>query len=341
MLTILSLNYLAFGKIEVRVRAQLSAAIFAKALRLDDVKNVDQSDSQKSKIQISPSVQDEDEPSEGDALLKKPKSDNTSSSSPMKKLESKTQQQVTNLIAVDTVRISEMASHQHAFLGSFISFTVALIFLVRLVGWLSFSLGLLVPIIMIPLNARASRAYGGAQRGIMQSRDKRLRVLAEVLQGIKQIKFTATEAVWEEGLNGIRDQELRMQRTSFLWQLTLRLLWIASPVMLAAVTLTVYVLLQESLSPAVAFTALGVFANLEFAVSVLPMATLQFLDALVSVKRVEKFLRALEKKENTIPGHIVQLDRVSISWPATDDQDGTGGHTLRDLNLEFPNSALR
>lgn len=203
---------------------------------------------------------------------------------------------------------------------------MALVFLVRPIGWTSFSLGLLGLFLVVPFNMRASKAYGGAQYGIMTARDQKLKALTEALRGIKQVDFTATESQWESRVMELRTKELNKQRTSFIWATLLRLLFHSAPILLAVISLSVYAILNGSLSPSVAFTSLGVFANIEFSFSVLPMAVMQLFDGLVSAKRIHSFLQQPEKKRSTIPGVQVSFKNATISWPGADDYSVDSSH---------------
>ncbi|KAK7714767.1 hypothetical protein SLS57_007010 [Botryosphaeria dothidea] len=344
------LMYLSFAKLEVYVRAQLSAVIFDKALKLDDVKGTAQTKSDVS----PPSHEPQDDDSElseddGDAvpLMKIEKKNPVEQqredpSIPAKdSREPENKQQVLNLIAVDAQRIAEIASRHNVFIGTFVTFIVAVVFLVRLIGWISFCLGLLGPLLFIPLNMKASQAYGGAQGGVMKARDEKLKVLTEALKGIKQVKFTAAEGKWQTRLMHLRKEELKKQRTAFIWTICLRLLWHSSPIVLAVVALSVYSLLNGSISPAVAFTALGVFANLEWCVSILPMATMQLLDAMVSASRIEKFLQTAEKKQTTVAGDYVGFKNATVAWPASNSSANDDNRfLLRGINADFPNNSL-
>ncbi|SMR45916.1 unnamed protein product [Zymoseptoria tritici ST99CH_1E4] len=339
--------YLTFAKIEIYVRAQLSALIFEKALRLDDEKGAAENTSPSlGDAPVLTSLDDsgdEDEDGGSDSVplmrLGRQKAEDLSGRkrhTETKPEVSKTAQQVLNLVAVDTMRVAEIASRQHVFLGSFLTFVLALVFLVRLVGWVSFALGLLGPLVIIPLNMKASQAYGRAQGGLMRSRDVKLRTLSEILHGIKQIKFTATETRWETKMTGLRDIELKEQRKTFVWATVLRFLFQSSPIVLAMITLSVYALLNGSLSASVAFTALGIFGNLEFSISVLPMAVMQVSAGLVSGERIGTFLEMPEKKPSTVPGDCIRFQQATIKWPG----GGNSSFRLREIDATFPRHAL-
>ncbi|WPH01843.1 Hypothetical protein R9X50_00469700 [Acrodontium crateriforme] len=326
--------YLTFAKIEIYVRAQLSAAIFNKALNLENSAG-DSAASAAPRATKQPRQSTESAASledEGIPMLSIP--DNAAKAAKPVPPQPPVMQQIPNFIGVDTNRVAEISSRQHIFIGSLSTFLIALVFLIRLIGWTSFLCGLIGPLIIVPLNMRASMAYGGAQVGIMMARDDKLKILSQTLRCIKQIKLTASEDQWEAAIMTTRKNELAKQRTSFFWAVWLRFLFHASPILLAMISLSVYARLNGSLSAAVAFTALGVFANLEFSISVLPMAFMQLVDGSVSAGRLGKFLDSAERKPYIVAGAKVRFTNATIAWPGDHSNDATT-FRLRKIDATF------
>ena len=252
------------------------------------------------------------------------------------------QQGIINLLGVDANRVAEFASRTYLFLGIFISFSVATTALVRLIGWVPFGLGLLAPFILMPLNMLASRAYGRAQAGLMMHRDEKVVAATEALQGIRQIKLSATERQWQERIMRAREAELEQQKKVFMWTIILRLFWISSPILLSVISLASYSWIHGSLSPSVAFTSIAVFGNLEVALSVIPFALTQGFDAFVSCSRIENLLDEEDREEIRVPGEDIMFENASISWSNT--KQASRQRTvspLKNLNAQFPRGELR
>ncbi len=93
----------------------------------------------------------------------------------------------------------------------------------------------------------------------MKVRDVKLGVVNEALQGIKQIKWTATEEQWQAKIGRVRGREIREIWSALVNDTGLFLCWTASPIMLSAASLGVYAILHGGLSPSVAFTSIGIF----------------------------------------------------------------------------------
>lgn len=234
-----------------------------------------------------------------------------------------TQQGVMNLIAVDAPRVAEFVSKQYVFVHIFVTFTVAVVTLARLIGVLSLCVGLLAPVVLMPLNMAASSRYAAAQADLMGKRDEKMRVVSEALQAIRQIKFSATEPQWFARIMGPRAEELRHQHNVFRWTVALRLFWVSSPILLSVLALGAYVWTHGPLSAAVAFTAIEVFGNLEFALSLLPYGIMQALSARVSCDRVQEYLDREDKSRATVDGGAIEFRDATVAWPSTS-QDGAG-----------------
>lgn len=169
----------------------------------------------------------------------------------------------------------------------------------------------------------------------MAARDNKAHVVTEALHGIRQIKFSATEKQWEKRILAAREQELKSQRDVYIWATFLTFTWVAMPALIGAAALSVYAWQAQQIEASVAFTALSVFASLEWTISAVPMTITEMLDARVSTNRIHQYLKSEERRPGQESGSSVQLNNASLAWPA-----GTNA-ILRNLNLKFPTGALR
>jgi ABC-type multidrug transport system fused ATPase/permease subunit len=123
---------------------------------------------------------------------------------------------------------------------------------------------------------------------------------------------------------------------------------------LTVFALATYAYIYGDLLPSVAFTALGVFMQLEGVLGMVPFLFMMGINAKVSCDRIDTFLRSAEKPQNTYPGDSIAFDKVSVSFPTksdtpneiVEDEDAEAQEArnnrfvLRDLTLKFPNNAL-
>jgi len=106
------------------------------------------------------------------------------------------------------------------------------------------------------------------------------------------------------------------------------------------VSLAVYAALTGSLTPSVAFVSLGVFKALEVTLSVVPELTTDLLDAWVSVKRIEEYLKSPEISKVAKPNDEVVFDSAAIAWPADEKLEDAERFVLRDVTVTFPKGEL-
>ncbi|RAL62078.1 hypothetical protein DID88_002564 [Monilinia fructigena] len=203
--------------------------------------------------------------------------------------------------------------------------------------------GMLAMSLTIPLNIYFSKRYSAAQDRLMKIRDVKMAVVTEALQGIRQIKFSALEKNWGDKIGLVRKKELDEQWSVYLNDTMLLFCWITSPIALAAVALAVYAYIHGVLLPSVAFTAIGVFVNLEVTLSVIPELTTDLIDAYISVKRIERYLGGAEISESTSDAPNVSFEKASIAWPCAegeDEMDGNERYVLRNVDVSFPKGEL-
>ena len=174
----------------------------------------------------------------------------------------------------------------------------------------------------------------------MKVRDQKMVVVTEALQGIRQIKFSAQEQQWQEKIGKKRDEELAIQWRVFCLDTILLSIWILGPVMLSAVTLAVYSVLNGGLSASVAFTSITIMGSMEVSLAVLPEVIADALEAWVSVKRIDEYLKAPERDPYIITSKVIGFEDASIAWPSDSQEEDPDRFTLKNVNVQFPDKQL-
>lgn len=323
------LFWLVWAKLAIPVQEQLSAVIFAKSMRRKDVKGIKQA---KDAGSDGPTPADPAGNSGSPNAVTGDEDDETNLQ--------KTRQSIINLIAVDSKRISESAAWNYILPSSVMKIIIACSFLVKLLGWRSTLAGLTVFVIVTPINVFVARRYSAAQQRMLDCRDEKLAIMTEVLQGIRQVKFSALEGPWQRKIAEIRNKELQAQWSSFLYDIGLISIWILGPIMLSAVSLAVYALTDGELTASVAFTSISIFGSLELSLAVLPELISDFVEAWISMGRIDKHLNSPEKTTSTVPADTVSFEDAAVAWPTDDETIAEDRFVLRNLNLQFPANSL-
>lgn len=300
------LYWIALNKVSVRVLEQIAIMVFNKAMRMTGSNNPDiEGDKPKGKDSKSPSA---------------------------------TTQNVINLVAVDGQRLFQFSAFIFNLILAPLKLMVACTMLQQLLGWQSLVAGLACVACLMPLVSYCMKNYVVSGSDLMESRDRKMAVLTEALQGIRQIKFSALESKWENQINELRADELHAQKRVFIWDTSTMSLYLLGPILMSIAALSVYVVLHGSLSASVAFTAVSIFNSIEFALGIIPELLTEMMDALVSVRRIDRFFQAAEKETNIIPSDSIKFDDATIAWPES--SSGGSPWTLQDLNLAFPPGCL-
>ncbi|KAG2412200.1 hypothetical protein HFD88_009757 [Aspergillus terreus] len=310
-------DYIADMKLSLPVHEQLFAVITSKIIRLSDVVAAP-ADGDNESTSSSAGNEDEDE----------------DDAAPM------TRHSILNLLGVDVESISEFASYSHLMLDCILEFTIAVIFMVHIMGWKPTLAGCIVPALLSPIYYFVNKKYSKSEEALMEHRDRKSAVLSEAIHGIRQIKFSALENEWYRKILKFRHEELERQRMVYIFDLFLVALWSFGPVVMSVVSFSTYVYINGTISASVAFTGFAIFEGIEGSLSMLPEMVSDFLDASVSARRIDRFLSLPEHHDGRTSGDAIRFTDATITWPSEEPKDTQDQFHLKDLNLDFPAEEL-
>jgi ABC-type multidrug transport system fused ATPase/permease subunit len=316
--------WIAISRVAVPINTELSALVFAKAMRRKDVKHTTK-DATDYSINGSASNEDKDDQKDDQKALKKGR------------------QGIVNHVAVDTQRILNFAASSYNIPQAIFKIIIGACFLVQILGWRSAFAGLSVAALVTPLNWYAAKKYSEFQDLLMKERDKKLDIVTEVLEGIRQIKFSALEESWQKRVQGVREDELKALWACLLADIWLLAIWVLGPIGLSAVSLVTYASINGGLTASVAFTAMVVFNTLEVSLAVVPEVVSMGIEAKNSAKRIDQFLATSDRTVNTVPADYIAFENAEVAWPAEDTTDSNNSEErfiLRDVTLKFPPKSL-
>jgi ABC-type multidrug transport system fused ATPase/permease subunit len=219
-------------------------------------------------------------------------------------------------------------------------------FAVSLMGWLPVMCGLGAGSLMVPLSSMLSRRYTALHFGLMKYRDGKAHLLTEALQGMRQIRYSALEQHWESKILASRNEELRQYWRVAIWQCLVVFMVNLGPLLLASVTFCIYVWQNGThIRASIIFTSLGLFDQLDEAISLLPLLQMYLLEAWTSAVRLEKYFGQSDKAPVSEPGEMIAFDNATVAWPRVQDTDipeegaeeQREAHSiLRNATLDFP-----
>ena len=332
------LLWMVWTRLVICLRSELTALIYTKVLRKKDVTSMPSAyadHSGRPNLHHRSGQSTPDDEHSKDNLLPSA----IQGSNEVDRIEDQRRQNTTNLIGLDAKRVTDFVGASFLIPASALKLAISMAFLCSLIGWQSVLSGLVAMSLLIPFNIVSSRRLNEVQILVMRTRDERMSMISEALQGIRQIKFTASELQWLSRIGNKRQDELALQWRSFLLRAVLVSLWQIGPILLSAVSLAVYTILHGNLSPSVAFTTIAVFSQIEGSLAIIPKLVVEMLQARISTERIGKYLDAPEKSQYLDRGDILSMRAVSITWPVENIVEQKL-FALGNLNLSFPTKML-
>eukprot|EP00092_Neocalanus_flemingeri_P004166 GFUD01004481.1.p1 GENE.GFUD01004481.1~~GFUD01004481.1.p1 ORF type:complete len:1636 (+),score=378.79 GFUD01004481.1:74-4981(+) len=218
--------------------------------------------------------------------------------------------EIVNLMSVDCQKIGDILPYLNMLWSSPLQITVAIYMLYQILG-ASVIAGLVVMIVLIPVNGFSAAITRKLQVKMMKQKDVRVKKMNELLSGMKILKLYAWEPSFMKEVVNIRNCELKILLNIGYLSAAISFIWTCAPFVVSLVTFAVYVLSDENnvLDAQKAFTSLALFNILRFPLSMLPMMITSAIQASVSIKRINKFMRS----EELDPNSVVKNDKSDAS----------------------------
>ncbi|ORX44613.1 multi drug resistance-associated protein MRP [Hesseltinella vesiculosa] len=257
--------------------------------------------------------------------------------------------EIVNYMAVDTTRIMDTATNFHHLWSSPFQVIIALYFLYQTMGASTFA-GILLLILVIPMNSVIAKSMRKYQKRQMKNKDLRIKLMNELLNGIKVIKLYAWEAPFISKINEVRNhQELAtLRKLGYVstWQ---TLTMASTPFYVTVATFAMYIATSpEPLTIEVAFVTISIFGMLQFPLTMFPDVVSSVVEAYVSLVRVQDFLLSKENDPHAITRTdyhdmpdwtpdipLIDVQRGTFRWNSTMIQP-----TLSDIDLQVKKGDL-
>lgn len=220
----------------------------------------------------------------------------------------KTTGDIVNLMSVDTQRLQDLTQYGQTLWSGPFQVILCLVSLHNLLGN-SMWAGVVVMIIMIPINAVVAKYQKKLQSIQMEVKDQRTRLTNELLTNIKSLKLYGWEVPFTARLNHVRnDLELKNLRFIGIFMSLINFFWSSTPYFVSCSTFAVYVLTNDKpLTSDIVFPALNLFNLLGFPLAVFPMVVSSLVEASVAVTRLTNFFVMDEVQ----PDAIIRLDKAT------------------------------
>ncbi|XP_028265886.1 multidrug resistance-associated protein 7 isoform X1 [Parambassis ranga] len=262
--------------------------------------------------------------------------------------------EVVNLMSTDTDRVVNFFRSFHELWSMPVQFSITLYLLYVQVG-VAFLGGLCVALVLVPFNKFLASRILSNNKHMLGCKDNRVKLMTEILFGIRVIKFYNWEPHFTQKVADCRQQELSHLKAIKYLDAMCVYTWAALPVVISILTFLTYVLLGHQLTAAKVFTTLALVGMLITPLNAFPWVLNGVLEAKVSLERTQRFFEltnqdlqayyALVSPEDSQTS--VLLSQGTFSWQGPNSFEGEtetgaakGSLQLHSLNLHVKKGSL-
>ena len=231
--------------------------------------------------------------------------------SPSSFAQRKTQGQIINFIDNDSCKISNLIQNVP---GIFIYpiKIIAYIYLLFDFFRLSFLFGLIALFIMIGINVIIFKQYNILEKEFMKKKDERMKTTTETFENIKILKLYNWENKFQEKILLKREKEIEIGIKGLKVAITNITLFWFTPVLVSIVTIGFYQFTHEKFSISTILVGLAIFNRLQSPVVRLPDLITNIIDTIISMRRIEKFIKQKDIDETIIKNCLDKENAIEI-----------------------------
>ncbi|PIC15235.1 hypothetical protein B9Z55_022288 [Caenorhabditis nigoni] len=248
--------------------------------------------------------------------------------------------EIVNLMSVDIQKIQDMAPTMMLFWSAPLQIILAIFFLWRLLG-VAVLAGFFGLLAVLPLNGLIVSQMRKGHAEQMKYKDERIKMMSEILNGMKVLKLYAWERSMEKMVLEIREKELRVLRKLSYLNAGIIFSFVCAPFLVSIVSFVVYVLIDPEnniLTPEICFVALSLFDILKMPLALVAMVYAEAVQCAVGNTRLKEFFAADEMDSQSITYEksesSIEIKNGRFSWSSTEDA------TLHNISLNVKRGQL-
>ncbi|XP_044142673.1 multidrug resistance-associated protein 1-like [Bufo gargarizans] len=248
--------------------------------------------------------------------------------------------ELVNLMSSDAQQLMDLTVNLNLLWSAPFQILMAIVFLWQELG-ASVLAGVAVLVLVIPLNAYIAAKVKQLKKSHLKSKDQRIKLLNEILHGIKILKLYAWEPSYQKKVVDIRECEMEVLKSSGYLTTFSMLTLTCIPFLVSIATFGVYFLIDESnvLTASKVFTTISLFNILRLPLFDLPTVISSVVQTRVSLNRLQHFLCGEELAPENIEthykgNHAVGFLGASFQW------EQNGSSILKDLHIKIPEGSL-
>jgi len=199
--------------------------------------------------------------------------------------------QVVNMMSNDTAQLQRFLQFLGFVIVAPMQIIISLVLIYMQVGH-SMWVGVLYMVLLAPVNVKMFATLGQMRREVLKHSDSRVKMMNEILNGIRVIKFYAWERPFRKEVAAVRKKELKaLTKLTYVSSIGFSVILMSAPVIQPILVFLTYVNVQnEEITAAKAFTTIALFNIMRFPFAFLPMGFLQYIQAKISIRRIGAYM---------------------------------------------------
>jgi ATP-binding cassette subfamily C (CFTR/MRP) protein 1 len=159
--------------------------------------------------------------------------------------------------------------------------------------------GVAYMVLLAPVNIWVFSIVSNMRRKVLKFSDLRVKMMNEILTGIRILKFSAWERPFGKEVGRLRGKEMQaLTKLAYVTAVGFSIILLSTPIVQPIFVFLTYVNIQdEPLSASTAFTTVALFNIMRFPFAFMPMGLLQYIQSKIALKRLERYLALPELVE--------------------------------------------
>ncbi|KAI9218068.1 ABC transporter type 1, transmembrane domain-containing protein, partial [Blastocladiella britannica] len=234
---------------------------------------------------------------------------------------------VVNIVSTDTNRLDQCQPQIHNLWTSFVLVVITMSVMVSYVGWPGL-VGIGFMVAFLPVQSGVMTFIGRMRRASQAVTDKRIKLINELLQGIKVVKLLGWEKPSLEGIKKHREDELYYVTRVAVWKSGVIGLAHGVPAIAIVLVFSIYAIIPgNTLIPSLIFGSLSLLNLVRIPLYLIPLSYGYLVDANVSLRRITNLLTAdevdglptvFDSQNPELPA--IQIKACSFTWDRFDDE---------------------
>ncbi|NWU49610.1 MRP1 protein, partial [Dromas ardeola] len=248
--------------------------------------------------------------------------------------------EIVNLMSADAQQLMDLTVNINLLWSAPFQIIMAVVFLWKELGP-SVLAGVAVLLLVIPINALIAAKVKRLKKSQMRYSDQRVKLLSEMLHGIKILKLYAWEPAYQRKVMSIREREVDILKSSGYLMTYSMLTLTCIPFMVSLATFGVFFHLDKEnvLTATKVFTSISLFNILRLPLFDLPSVISAVAQTKVCLSRLEDFLCAEDLNPEDVNtsytgNHAVGFIGASFRW------EKNGLPVLKNLSVSIPEGSL-